>query len=277
MEPIELVTRGEELHDLFLRERPDLYLHPEEVRSFLSHEYMPWYVCARQVVEEGGCHLLDEFDEYYRAKTTHLMTLNNYGIKDYLDGKQTWNTWDWDVHHREACRKLDRQRAILKGFCEMPQPAERGTVSSPAPLDQIMMRFHEFAVALREHPHGREGFQIWDEYDVQYLLKALLKLFFEDVRPEEWTPSHLGSSNRMDFLLKEQRIAIEVKLASESHRDKHIGNELAVDIQHYKNRCHTLYCLIYDPGNHIQNRGGLLGDLRRASVPDLKVVPYIAP
>lgn len=41
-----------------------------------------------------------------------------------------------------------------------------------------------------------------DEYDVQDLPHALLLLYFDDVRAEEWTPSYAGKSARMDFLLK---------------------------------------------------------------------------
>jgi len=43
--------------------------------------------------------------------------------------------------------------------------------------------------------------EIRDEYDVQNLLHAILKLHFEDIRPEEWAPSYAASSKRMDFLL----------------------------------------------------------------------------
>ena len=118
-----------------------------------------------------------------------------------------------------------------------------------------------------------------DEYDVQYLMGALLRLFFDDVRPEEWTPSYLGSANKMDFLLKREGIPLETKVATPTHKDRHIGDELAVDIQHYKEvaGCSCLYCLIYDPGNNIENRRGLVHDLGRASVPGLEVVCEISP
>ena len=53
--------------------------------------------------------------------------------------------------------------------------------------------------------------EIKDEYDVQDLLNALLRLNFDDVRPEEYTPSYAGSSTRVDFLLKKEKIVIEVK------------------------------------------------------------------
>jgi hypothetical protein len=35
-------------------------------------------------------------------------------------------------------------------------------------------------------------------------VRALLALWFDDVRPEEWTP-------RMDFLIKEHQLVVETK------------------------------------------------------------------
>jgi hypothetical protein len=46
---------------------------------------------------------------------------------------------------------------------------------------------------------GRPTLGVGDEYDVQDLLHALLRLFFDDIRPEERTPSYAGESTRMDF------------------------------------------------------------------------------
>ena len=50
-----------------------------------------------------------------------------------------------------------------------------------------------------------------DEYDVQGLLHALLHLYFNDIRAEEWTPSYAAGSSRIDFLLKNERIIVETK------------------------------------------------------------------
>ena len=52
---------------------------------------------------------------------------------------------------------------------------------------------------------------VQDEYDVQDLFHALLHIHFEDIRPEEWAPSFAGASSRMDFLLKQEQIIIEIK------------------------------------------------------------------
>ncbi len=52
----------------------------------------------------------------------------------------------------------------------------------------ICDRFPIVANTLKERYDNRETLTIKDEYDVQDLLGALLKLHFDDVRPEEWTP-----------------------------------------------------------------------------------------
>jgi hypothetical protein len=75
-----------------------------------------------------------------------------------------------------------------------------------------------------------------------------------------------GGSSRIDFLLKSQKIAIEVKLASASLRDKQIGDQLIVDIGRYQSHpdCRRLICFVYDPAGNLRNPSGLEADLSRA-------------
>jgi len=69
-------------------------------------------------------------------------------------------------------------------------------------LNNLFEKFHNVVKQLRSRYNGRPTVDVEDEYDVQDLLHALLRLYFEDVRVEEWTPSYAGGSSRMDFLLK---------------------------------------------------------------------------
>ena len=78
-------------------------------------------------------------------------------------------------------------------------------------IKQICTRFHLVARQLRKRHDDRSTLDISDEYDVQDLLHSLLCLFFDDIRSEEGTPSYAGQSSRMDFLLKNESIVIEVK------------------------------------------------------------------
>jgi hypothetical protein len=68
---------------------------------------------------------------------------------------------------------------------------------------------------------------------VQYLLHSLLQVFFDDVRPEEWTPSYAGRKTPADFLLKQERIIVEAKMTRENLKQKQVVEQLIVDRAHY--------------------------------------------
>jgi hypothetical protein len=71
----------------------------------------------------------------------------------------------------------------------------------------------------------------------------------------------------MDFLLASHSLVIETKLVRDRQHAARIGNELIIDINHYRPHpaCATLWCVIYDPHHHIQNVGGLVHDLEGVS------------
>lgn len=133
-------------------------------------------------------------------------------------------------------------------------------------IEHLLLKFHAVAKQLEERHEARSTIRISDEYDAQDLLHALLKLHFEDVRKEEWTPSHAGGSSRMDFLLKNEQAVVEVKKTRKGLNAKKLGDELIIDREHYKKHpdCSTLYCLVYDPEEGISNPRGLERDLSEA-------------
>ena len=138
--------------------------------------------------------------------------------------------------------------------------------------------FKRFAKQIgRERRKGKKPFSITDEYDVQDALHALLKLHFDDVRPEEWTPSYTGASKRMDFLLKGNEVAIEVKMTRSTLKDAEIGNEITLDVPSYRNHhdCKILICFVYDPDNHIVNPTGVKSDLEQSSDHRCEVIVII--
>ena len=69
----------------------------------------------------------------------------------------------------------------------------------------------------------------------------------------------------MDFLLKSEQIVIETKFATDSLRDKRLGEELMVDIARYQSHpdCKRLVCFVYDPEGSLKNPAGLEADLSR--------------
>ncbi|HEV8359712.1 MAG TPA: hypothetical protein VGR28_04570 [Candidatus Thermoplasmatota archaeon] len=145
----------------------------------------------------------------------------------------------------------------------------------------VVRRFQTVARQLQARKKGREGQTIVlnDEYDVQDLLHGLLKMFFDDVRPEEWTPAYAGGAARMDFLLKKERTVVEVKKTRSGLGEKEVGDQLIQDIVKYGEHkdCGTLVCFVYDPEARIGNPRGLEADLSKMSTEKLTVIVVVAP
>jgi hypothetical protein len=130
-------------------------------------------------------------------------------------------------------------------------------------VEKLCTRFHLVARQLRSRHDNRETIVLRDEYDVQDLLHGILRISFDDIRPEEWTPSYAGKSSRMDFLLKDFKIVIETKMTRKGLGAKEIGTQLIDDIARYRQHqeCDTLVCFVYDPDGLVANPAGLAKDL----------------
>lgn len=160
--------------------------------------------------------------------------------------------------------------SVENGYIEIDNKTSKGSVLG---LENIFNKFHKIVRQLRSRHDGRNTLDIEDEYDVQDLLHALLHLYFDDIRAEEWTPSYAGSALRMDFLLKEQEIVIETKKTRKNMTPKQLGEELITDIEKYKSHpnCKKLYCFVYDPEGYLANPNGIKNDLENAHKDFLKV------
>lgn len=142
----------------------------------------------------------------------------------------------------------------------------------------LCRKFHRFARQLQSRHSERDTIEFNDEYDVQDAFHAILKLHFNDIRVEEYTPSYAGSNSRIDFLLHEEEIAIEIKKTRSSLKAKEVGEQIAIDIQRYKPhpQCKKLLCFVYDPEGKIGNPSGLEKDLTMKEE-HLQVITIICP
>lgn len=145
-------------------------------------------------------------------------------------------------------------------------------------IERICLRFHAAARQLQDRHLGRDTIRIEDEYDVQDLFHAFLRLHFDDIRPEEWSPSYAGRASRLDFLLKKERIVVELKKTRASMKSGELGEQLIIDRARYQTHpdCDLLVCFIYDPEGRVGNPVGLERDLENSGV-GLKVRVIVAP
>lgn len=144
-------------------------------------------------------------------------------------------------------------------------------------LERLFSKFHTLAKQLRQRHNNRPTLDITNEYDVQDFLHVLLKIYFQDIRPEEYTPSFAGKSDRMDFLLVDESVAIETKMTRDSLTTTQLSDDLLRDIATYKehSNCSSLAIFIYDPSERINNPSGVIKGLEKQSIEDFEVRVFI--
>jgi hypothetical protein len=71
-----------------------------------------------------------------------------------------------------------------------------------------------------------------------------LTLHFDDVRPEEFTPSYAGNASRVDFYLPRERIIVEAKMTRNNLGQKEVANELGLELINFSFEQYDidLYC-----------------------------------
>lgn len=153
----------------------------------------------------------------------------------------------------------------IEASVEAAWKAPRNTQAAAALVRLICERFNIVANSLNDRYDKRATVTMTDEYDVQDLMGALLKLHFTDVRPEEWTPSYAGNASRMDFLLKPEQLVVEAKMTRKGLGQKELVTQLAEDILRYQSHqdCKTLICFVYDPSGKCTSPTALENDLTK--------------
>lgn len=133
----------------------------------------------------------------------------------------------------------------------LPAPQERADQI----IERMLLRFHRFAKDLEHRPRGRKGIQLDDEYDVQFLVNALLRLQFDNVKSEEPSPSMAAGGTRTDFFLPEHGLFIELKMTRDDMTVRSLADALILDIARYRAHpeCHAIIFFVYDPRGLVKN------------------------
>lgn len=187
-----------------------------------SQEFKKWYrdteVAIERIFGEKTRHSKDFEDISYSLRFSTPGTPASTFDKVYRRGVRTAIT-------------------VIESFIDEIEDywAEDEVDQKPVKLDAVekvkllITKFHQVARQLRARYSNRQTIEIEDEYDVQDLFHALLKLYFDDVRPEEYMPSYGGSASRVDFLLKQEQIVVEIKKQEKvSELKKSLSNLLSI-------------------------------------------------
>ena len=133
----------------------------------------------------------------------------------------------------------------------MPQPG-----SDQAPLSlirKICLRFHSVVRQLRLRKDYRPTLEVEDDYDLQDLFCALLRVEFDEVATEEWIPPYADGAPRTTFFVNKDQIAILTRKTRPGLTTKELADQITADAAYYREqgRCSTLLCFMYDPEGRI--------------------------
>jgi hypothetical protein len=120
-------------------------------------------------------------------------------------------------------------------------------------IRKVCFRFHSVARQLRLRRDYRPTLEVDDDYDLQDLLCALLKVEFDEVATDEWTPPYTGGASRTTLLVNRDQIAVVAKKTRPGLTTKELADQVAADSAYYRaqGRCSTLFCFMYDPEGRI--------------------------
>lgn len=207
-------------------------------------KYKIWVGRVKKLLEDSYGKNSDFYEDFIKAQKGFYAT--NYEIlttqlKPAFDAAKADLPYAHPLNSSPAIKETDRLELIIS----------------------VLERFPAFCRQLKKRYNDRDTIEMNDEYDVQDLVHALLTLHFDDVRQEEASPSYAGSSSRQDFLLKKEKIVIEVKKTRKSLGAGKIGEELIIDMARYRAHpdCDTLVCFVYDPDCWVNNPKGVIADL----------------
>ncbi|MEV6135176.1 hypothetical protein AB0L63_03735 [Nocardia sp. NPDC051990] len=250
------VTQGEDESDAELAIRQ------------LQDRYPLWYSASLSSLPDD---LRGRFIEQFEARYPTVSPR----IKQFIaHPRKPWALYDsvprflkghgrWQYSLKDSYKEplLEQRRLLLEAKARFAiNPEVQHTA------EQLTELFRRLPAALtileREHRH-RPGLTVADEYDLQKVLHALLRLHFDDVEPEETTPRRAGGSYRIDFVLRQEQVAIEAKMTRESLGAKEIRSQLVDDMFGYRGQKNVaaLVVVVYDPTRRIDNPAGFEHDL----------------
>ncbi len=203
--------------------------------------------------------LCQEIDKWYSKN------INKIESNEYVYNKEVHR--DNLILIKDIIADLELNEKEYRGIFVPLSKKVESSILSEEKLENLFNRFHQIVLQLRDRYNDRDTLDVSDEYYVQDLLHALLNIYCEDIRCEEWTPSYAGSSSRQDFLLKNEQIVIETKKTRKGLNNKVLADEIIIDITRYQMHpdCKKLICFVYDPENRIKNPRGFEKDLNKVT------------
>jgi hypothetical protein len=136
------------------------------------------------------------------------------------------------------------------GTCGAAFPWTRRPRPDPERLTQLVALLGRLPLVIRQlrwRQGERPPFVVEDERDLEDLVRALLPIHFDDVRPESRTPSY-SATTRTDFVLAGSGIGLVLKSWRAGAAVEQLAEQWREDAEYYRDKgMKRVVSLIYDP------------------------------
>ena len=263
----------------FITKYPDLinYMHHNDQVKEFRNKFDQWQHISREAVKKGLSHINGENFEKDRLYTD-VLNASTFPSVFFMEGESTCKIHSPVNQILNSLKSLKQniESTIEFTIDDTDEENLETNNSEIKVLSRICDKFTTVSKELIDYRYGngkRSTITMNDEYDVQDLFRSLLHLHFDEVIPEEYSASYAGGKSRIDFNLPNEKIIIEIKLASKTIGDKKIGEQLAIDYTRYqgKDNWEHLFCFVYDPNKNIRYAKTLKKQLETAH-PKMTVV-----
>lgn len=218
-------------------------------------------------------HAYDEFSRYMNgghSRETALEKISNSKIRERV---KEYNKWaDADQAYCPAAFYGGELEALFTGseteryeFFEDSHKVNRLYL-----LDELVEGIPESVSILKDRKGDRPDFEITCEKDFQDLFFALIKPVFPNSLSEEPIPQHATKSKKIDFVIPELSLAIELKTVRNERHAKNLSDELKVDIESYHQHpdCTRMKAIVWDDERLLTDRSNFEEDLTGPRVID---------
>lgn len=209
----------------------------------------------------GTRYLMDNVLKFFKDRENKNKFKN--AIKNFLDDpNEDISRVIQKLERKPAYRKRSkRSTASTKTGMGTPVPTPIDHKSKLAEIEKNIIKEHVFDLIFNYLYEAtiafekRTGTKFSNESELQKFIYAVLRSLFVSVEFEDPTEKRCERSSRLDFVLKDHKIIIEVKFVRDQKHAKEIYNELAEDYPKYSTSPYgeTIINYIYDPDKNIAN------------------------
>ena len=228
-------------------------LTDEEITNFVNR-YLAWYgSCLSFLPEPFRQRFISEYEMSIRNFLIHPLASQEGYVEEYDDLGEISK---YPYSQRFQRPSFTQRQILFEASSYQAQLLPSSALLQPVEvIKRLANKFHLVVRQLSQRQNGRQSFMIADEYDVQDLFRAILTIFFNDIRAEEWTPSYAGKSSHVDLSLNSKQVAIEIRKTKAGLGAKEVIDQIIIDTNRYHTHpnCKTLILFIYDPDKTLPN------------------------